>query len=308
MQETTGSYIAAIIRKKMPARKKTKAIVVEVDDSSSGEEEEIKPTTIRTSKYFNDQLKNKRKQNHVSTSSDEDFDLVGMTSDEDDEDFIQTTSKTKKTKTARKTSTSSKSKPKKKKEEDEEENPKKKKKTAAKKTGISREDEQKMNTLASIFKPRKIFIGCHVSFGSKGVEFAAQAAHETGCVGCFALFVGNQKTYTQKEITQKQATSFIENCAKYDYDREYLLPHGSYLINLANPDHEKLNKSKSLMLTEMKKCEMLGLTRYNFHPGSTVGTDITVGMYCDDVFYTYIIRGCLQANCRVYQLGSFPGK
>ena len=47
-----------------------------------------------------------------------------------------------------------------------------------------------------------------------------------------------------------------------------ILPHDSYLINLGNPSKEPLGQSRKSFLDEMKRCELLGLTMLNFHPGS----------------------------------------
>ncbi|KAG2383186.1 hypothetical protein C9374_004523 [Naegleria lovaniensis] len=168
----------------------------------------------------------------------------------------------------------------------EEDNKKKKKKSkkTIKKKQLTEKDKEKMNKLWERFvtgKPR-LLIGCHVAFGSQGIEHAPLAAVANGCCGAFALFLGNQKTYSQKEYTDKQVSKFIENCKDLNFDREYLLPHASYLINLANPDKEKLAKSKNLFLTEYKKCQQLGLKRYNFHPGSTVG-ETTVENGCKQI-------------------------
>ena len=46
------------------------------------------------------------------------------------------------------------------------------------------------------------------------------------------------------------------------------MPHDSYLINLGHPEKEPLEKSRASFLDEMKRCELLGLDRLNFHPGS----------------------------------------
>lgn len=45
-------------------------------------------------------------------------------------------------------------------------------------------------------------------------------------------------------------------------------PHDSYLINLGHPVEEALEKSREAFLDEVQRCEQLGLTLLNFHPGS----------------------------------------
>ena len=52
------------------------------------------------------------------------------------------------------------------------------------------------------------------------------------------------------------------------YSPDHILPHDSYLINLGHPEEEALKKSRGAFNDEMKRCEQLGLNRFNFHPGS----------------------------------------
>lgn len=59
--------------------------------------------------------------------------------------------------------------------------------------------------------------------------------------------------------------------ATFGYDYGHILPHGSYLVNIGNPDKEKREKSYECFLDDLQRCEQLGIGLYNFHPGSTVG-------------------------------------
>lgn len=110
------------------------------------------------------------------------------------------------------------------------------------------------------------YIGAHVSAES-GVSQAPVNAHLIGAKA-FALFTRNPSRWKSKEIPAKEAEAFKENCEKYGFKSEQILPHDSYLINLGSPDHEKLVKSREAFLDELHRCEQLGLTMLNFHPGS----------------------------------------
>ena len=55
---------------------------------------------------------------------------------------------------------------------------------------------------------------------------------------------------------------------KYDA-ANHVLPHGSYLVNLAQADPEKADQAYSCFLDDLQRCEALGIKLYNFHPGST---------------------------------------
>lgn len=112
------------------------------------------------------------------------------------------------------------------------------------------------------------YIGAHVS-ASGGVEFAPVNAHEIGA-NAFALFTKNQRQWVSKPLTEESINLFKENCEKYGFQPEYILPHDSYLINLGHPEEEGLQKSRAAFLDEMQRCELLGLKLLNFHPGSSL--------------------------------------
>ena len=109
-------------------------------------------------------------------------------------------------------------------------------------------------------------IGAHVS-ASNGVSQAPINAHAIGA-DAFALFTRNPSRWQSKPISDKEAITFKENCEKYGYTPDKILPHDSYLINLGAPESDKLEKSREAFLDEMQRCEQLGLTMLNFHPGS----------------------------------------
>ena len=113
---------------------------------------------------------------------------------------------------------------------------------------------------------RDRYIGAHVS-ASGGVEFAPVNAHEIGA-NAFALFTKNQRQWVSKPLTEENIRLFKENCTKYNFQTDYILPHDSYLINLGHPEEEGLEKSRAAFLDEMQRCEQLGLKLLNFHPGS----------------------------------------
>ena len=110
------------------------------------------------------------------------------------------------------------------------------------------------------------YIGAHVS-ASGGVENAPVNAHEIGA-NAFALFTKNQRQWVSKPLTEESIRLFKENCEKYNFKPEYILPHDSYLINLGHPEPDALEKSRAAFLDEMQRCEQLGLKLLNFHPGS----------------------------------------
>lgn len=109
-------------------------------------------------------------------------------------------------------------------------------------------------------------IGAHVSV-ENGVSNAPLNARAIGARS-FALFTRNPSRWVSKAISDKEAQAFERNCRECGFTPDMILPHDSYLINLGSPDAEKLEKSRTAFLDEMRRCEQLGLTMLNFHPGS----------------------------------------
>ncbi|KAK7036029.1 AP-endonuc-2 domain-containing protein [Favolaschia claudopus] len=116
-------------------------------------------------------------------------------------------------------------------------------------------------------------VGAHVS-AAGGLENAVINAASIGA-NAFALFVKSQRKWTSPALSSTTITNFKAKLAEHNYEPRYILPHGSYLINLGNPDTEKRQKSYNCFLDDLERCESLGLTLYNFHPGSTVGEATT---------------------------------
>ena len=110
------------------------------------------------------------------------------------------------------------------------------------------------------------YIGAHVS-ASGGLENAPKNAAAIGATA-FALFTKNQRQWLAKPLTEAEIERFKAACAEHGYSAAQILPHDSYLINLGNPNDEALEKSRESFYEEMRRCQLLGLDRLNFHPGS----------------------------------------
>ncbi|MEW7999728.1 MAG: deoxyribonuclease IV [Candidatus Thiodiazotropha endolucinida] len=112
------------------------------------------------------------------------------------------------------------------------------------------------------------YVGAHVS-ASGGVENAPLNAQEIGA-RAFALFTKNQRQWRAKPLSEKSILAFRENLDGSGISPRHVLPHDSYLINLGHPEAEGLEKSRTAFLDEMQRCEQLGLSLLNFHPGATL--------------------------------------
>ncbi|ORD95155.1 Endonuclease IV [Enterospora canceri] len=81
-----------------------------------------------------------------------------------------------------------------------------------------------------------------------------------GCETC-AMFLKNQRMHRFKELEEEEAALFRRKTRITGI----ILPHGSYLINLAN---DKEERGFRLLIDDMKRCRKLGIELYNLHPGS----------------------------------------
>lgn len=114
------------------------------------------------------------------------------------------------------------------------------------------------------------YIGAHVSVAG-GVDNAPVEANAIGAKA-FALFTGSSARWSSKPIPEDKVEAFRLNCERFGYSSSVILPHDNFLINLGNPDKQKLAMSRKSFLDELKRCEQLGLTMLNFHPGSHLNT------------------------------------
>ena len=86
----------------------------------------------------------------------------------------------------------------------------------------------------------------------------------------FALFLKSQRKWTSPPLSDEARDQFKKFCLEHKYDpANHVLPHGSYLVNLAQADTEKADQAYTCFLDDLQRCEALGIKLYNFHPGNT---------------------------------------
>lgn len=117
---------------------------------------------------------------------------------------------------------------------------------------------------------RAMYIGAHVS-AAGGVQNALTNASHIGG-NAFALFLKSQRKWTSPPLTPESKSAFL-SLAKTTtpYSPAHILPHGSYLVNLAQPDPAKAAQAFTCFVDDLQRCAALNITLYNFHPGSTGG-------------------------------------
>ncbi len=123
-------------------------------------------------------------------------------------------------------------------------------------------------------KEQALLVGAHVST-SGGVFNAIEHGEEIAATA-IQIFSKNQTRWVSKPISNKDVEKFKESW-KNSAIVEVII-HGSYLINLANPDPVVLEKSSNAFLDEVERAEQLGIRYLIFHPGSHLKTGEEAGL------------------------------
>ncbi|KAI4868566.1 AP endonuclease [Hypoxylon rubiginosum] len=124
-----------------------------------------------------------------------------------------------------------------------------------------------INTLS-----KSMYIGAHVS-SAGGVQNSIHNAVQIGA-NAFALFLKSQRKWTNPPIAAEALDGFLSLSKEHKFDvHKHCLPHGSYLVNLAQAEKDKADQAYNAFLDDLQRCESLGVKLYNFHPGNTNGND-----------------------------------
>jgi deoxyribonuclease-4 len=109
-----------------------------------------------------------------------------------------------------------------------------------------------------------LLLGAHVS-AAGGVPEApprAAALHATA----LQLFTKMANRWAERDCVDEECTSFRERLAATDVVAT--IAHDSYLINLASPDPVLRARSLASFVSELNRCEALGLNYLVSHPGN----------------------------------------
>lgn len=129
------------------------------------------------------------------------------------------------------------------------------------------EKEAEAMPLAGRTPAVKMFVGAHTSI-AKGVENSiTNAVHIGG--NSFACFLKSQRKWDNPSLQDANRDAFKQHLITHKYDAsQHIVPHGSYLVNLATQDPELAQKSYNAFIDDLRRCEALGIGHYNFHPGA----------------------------------------
>jgi len=117
--------------------------------------------------------------------------------------------------------------------------------------------------------------GANVSI-ARGILGAISQAEKTGCQ-CFQIFSRNPRGRGERKISKEEIKQFKLNLKKAHFLGHFNL-HSPYYLNLASPDEKKWQYFISVLVKDLKKCEILGSKFLVLHVGHHMGKGIDWGI------------------------------
>jgi deoxyribonuclease-4 len=117
-------------------------------------------------------------------------------------------------------------------------------------------------------------LGAHESI-SGGLHRAFDRAQLATC-DAVQIFVKPNRSWAVKPLTEEEIAQF-----KARAEESGVWPvvgHTSYLLNLGTPDDALWTRSRDMLITEVERCEALGVEWLVLHPGSHVGSGEEAGL------------------------------
>jgi deoxyribonuclease-4 len=118
--------------------------------------------------------------------------------------------------------------------------------------------------------------GSHVS-ASGGVDRAPQRGVDVGAEA-IQVFVKNERQWVAKPLDPAVVERFRSEVERTGIGFDKLVVHDSYLINLASPKDDILEKSIAAFTDELERCDQLGIPFLVTHPGAHTGSGEEAGI------------------------------
>lgn len=115
-------------------------------------------------------------------------------------------------------------------------------------------------------KEELLLLGAHISIAGG----LAEALHVGKAIGAttIQIFTANQRQWSAKPIPESEVQKFKEALAETGLT--HIMSHDSYLINLGSPNAIVREKSIVAFRKEIERCQALGISCLNFHPGAAL--------------------------------------
>ena len=118
--------------------------------------------------------------------------------------------------------------------------------------------------------------GSHVS-ASGGVDKVFARAEDVGATS-IQIFSKNERQWIAKPLDPDVVERFHAERERMGIDPKLLVIHDSYLINLASPKDDILEKSLAAFKDELVRGDILGIPNLVTHPGAHTGSGVDAGL------------------------------
>lgn len=112
-------------------------------------------------------------------------------------------------------------------------------------------------------------LGVHASKAG-GLSNAPARAREYGAE-CLQIFTKSQRRWSASPIEDDEVEAYHDALEESGYTADEVFVHGAYLINLASPDDEQVDKSVDALVDELERASRIDAIGVCFHPGSHLG-------------------------------------
>lgn len=123
-----------------------------------------------------------------------------------------------------------------------------------------------------------LMIGSHVGFNKNTQLMGSLEEALSYGANTFMFYTGAPQNTKRSEIEDGRTLEAMMKMKDLHFDYSKVIVHAPYIINLANPDKEKLSFSIRFLKEEIERCEKLGIKYLVLHPGSHVGEGLDTGI------------------------------
>lgn len=120
-------------------------------------------------------------------------------------------------------------------------------------------------------------LGVHASKRG-GVSNAPRRAREDYDAECLQIFTKSQRRWSASPIEDDEVEAYHAALDEHGYAPDEVFVHGAYLINLASPDDEQVDKSVDALVDELERASRIDALGVCFHPGSHKGEGEAFGV------------------------------
>ena len=124
-----------------------------------------------------------------------------------------------------------------------------------------------------------LIIGSHVGYTkNKGLVGSVEEALSYNA-NTFMFYTGAPQNTIRSSIDLENVREAYKLMQDNGIDKNNVIVHAPYIINLANGDESKFNFSCNFLSEELKRVNTLGMKYLVLHPGSHVGQGVDIGIF-----------------------------